>query len=485
MTGRRTTSTEDLEHRVAPEDRFDVIVIGGGPGGYVTAGRAGQLGLRTALVERAELGGVCLNWGCIPTKALLHGAEVARAVRAGAAVGILAEEPTIDVEALVRHSRTTAGQLSGGIGALMRARGVEVVHGSATVAGKGEVDVEDGKGVRHLEADHVIVATGSGPRGLPGIEPDGDRVWTYREALVPAEVPRSLVVVGSGAIGSEFASLYTDLGSRVTLLEALPHVLPGESEDVSAVVVRSMRRRGLTAEAGVRVDRAEVHDDGVTVRYTDAKGAAEEVTAERLLLAVGVRPSTSGMGLEELGVLDERGCVRVDDHGRTDVWGLYAIGDVTGGPCLAHKASTEALRCVDAIAGVEREAVPEGWRSWVPRCTYTSPEVASIGLTEEQARRAGRSVLAKPVRFAENGRAIGAASTEGFGRVLVDEDTHEILGASLVGDGVTELISMVSVAHAAGMDADLFIRSVIPHPTRGEVVRESVLAALGRPVDSV
>lgn len=495
MTGKRTGRSAGrtgsggaeglLEQPVDPEDRFDVVVIGAGPGGYVAAGRAGQLGLRTAVVERAELGGICLNWGCIPTKALLHGAEVARSVRAGAAVGILAEEPRIDVDALVAHSRATSGQLSSGVGMLMRARGVEVVRGDAVITGKGEIEVTNGKSVRRLSAEHVIIATGAHPRGLPGIEPDGDRVWTYREALVPTELPESLVVIGSGAIGSEFACLYNDLGSTVTLLEALPHVLPGESKAVSDVVAKSFRKRGLTAVAGVRVSGAEISEDGVSVRYTDASGVEQAVSVERLLLAVGVAPNTSGMGLEDLGVLDERGFVKVDEHGRTDVWGLYAIGDVTGGPCLAHKASTEALRCVDAIAGVDRDPVPDDWRSWIPRCTYTFPEVASIGLSEEQAVQAGHEVLASSTRFAENGRALGTGSTEGFGRLLVDADTHEILGATLVGDGVTELISMVSVAHTAGMDADLFARTVIPHPTRGEVLRESALAALGRPVDSV
>lgn len=478
------------DEAVHPDDLVDVVVIGAGPGGYAAAGRAGQLGLRTVLVERAELGGVCLNWGCIPTKALLHGAEVARTVRAGAAVGIVTGEPAIDVEALVRHSRGTASQLSGGIGALMSARGVEVVRGAARITGKGEVEVSGDQGTRRLRAEHVIVATGSRPRSLPVIEPDGELIWTSREALVPRSVPGSLVVIGSGAIGSEFASLYADLGSAVTLLEALPQVLPGESAEVSQVVARSFRRRGMTLAAGVRVDGVErtTGPDGgaqVAVRYTDAAGVPREARAERLLLAVGVEPNTAGIGLEELGVLDERGYVRVDEHGRTDAWGLYAIGDVTGGPCLAHKATHEALRCVDALAGVDRAPVPEDWRAWIPRCTYTYPEVASIGLSESQAEAAGRSVLARSIRFAENGRALGAASTEGFARVLVDAETRGILGATLVGDGVTELIGMVSVAHAAGMDADRFIRTVLPHPTRGEAVRESVLAALGRPIDSL
>lgn len=475
----------DTVDGIDPRDRFDVVVIGSGPGGYTAAGRAGQLGLRTAVVERADLGGTCLNWGCIPTKALLHGAEVARAVRSGAAVGVLAGEPSIDVGALVRHSRTTAQRLSTGVATLMRARGVEVIRGEARITGKGEVEVADGGRVRRLGAEHVILATGARPRALPGIEPDGERIWTYRDALAPDEVPDSLVVIGSGAIGAEFASLYCDLGSRVTLLEALPRILPGESRAVSEAVVASFAGRGLATVAGVRVEGAERTADGVVVRYTDADGAGRIVHASRLLLAVGVAPNTGGIGLEALDVLDERGFVRVDDHGRTGAWGLYAIGDVAGGPCLAHKAGAEALRCVDALAGVDRGSAPEDWRAWIPRCTYTFPEVASIGLSEERARAAGHGVRAASIRFAHNGRALGAAAAEGFARVLVDEATGALLGAELVGEGVTELIGMIAVAHAAGADARGFARAVLPHPTRGEALRESVLSALGRPVDSL
>lgn len=475
----------DTVDGIDPRDRFDVVVIGSGPGGYTAAGRAGQLGLRTAVVECADLGGTCLNRGCIPAKALLHGAEVARTVRSGAAVGVLAGEPSIDVGALVRHSRATAQRLGTGVATLMRARGVEVIRGEARIAGKGEVEVADGGRARRLGAEHVILATGARPRALPGIEPDGERIWTYRDALAPDEVPDSLVVIGSGAIGAEFASLYCDLGSRVTLLEALPRILPGESRAVSEAVAASFAGRGLATAAGVRVEGAESAPDGVVVRYTDADGAGRIVRASRLLLAVGVAPNTGGIGLEALDVLDEHGFVRVDDHGRTGAWGLYAIGDVAGGPCLAHKAGAEALRCVDALAGVDRGDAPEDWRAWIPRCTYTFPEVASIGLSEERARAAGHAVRASSIRFAHNGRALGAASAEGFARVLVDEATGALLGAELVGEGVTELIGMIAVAHAADADAQGFVRAVLPHPTRGEALRESVLSALGRPVDSL
>ncbi|MCQ9369523.1 dihydrolipoyl dehydrogenase [Brevibacterium sp. 50QC2O2] len=487
---------------IHPDDRYDVIVIGAGPGGYVAAGRAGRLGLKTALVEKAELGGICLNWGCIPTKALLHGAEVARTIRSAAQFGVLTDAaPAIDVAKLVAHSRSTSGQLTSGVGALMGAAGVTVIAGEATIADKGQVSVTlnpgaDGAAVgggkpRLLGADHIIVATGAGPRGLPGIEPDGQTIWTYRQALVPDHVPESLVVIGSGAIGSEFASLYADLGSQVTLLEALPHVLPGESAEASDVVAKNFRSRGITAAAGVRVGSVEVADvaaDGTTsavVHYTDAAGTEQQVSAEKVLLAVGVAPNSAGLGLEPFGIVDGRGFIETDEYCRTKVWGLYAIGDVSGGPMLAHKASAEALRCVDALAGFDREPVDADWRSWVPRCTYTTPEVASIGLSREQAGAAGHPVVARPVRLAENGRALGTGQTEGFGEVLIDGDTHEILGATLVGEGMTELIGMLAVSHAGDMSADAFVRAILPHPSKSEVVHESLMAALGRPVNTL
>lgn len=461
-------------------DSFDVIVIGAGPGGYVAAGRAAQLGLRTAVIERAELGGICLNWGCIPTKALLHGAEVARTLRTSAQVGVAVGEIDIDYSALVAHSRQTSQTLTSGIAGLMNARGATVLAGTATVTGKGQVDVEMENETRHLRATHVVIATGASPRSLPGIEPDGDRIWTYRDALATAEIPSSLVVVGSGAIGSEFASLFADMGSDVTLLEAADNFLPAEETAASSQVQKAFEAKGIDVRTGVTVNGVNAHADGVDVEVD-----GETITAERVLLAVGVQPNSAGLGLEEFDVCDERGFIRTDAFGKTEVWGLYAIGDVAGGPMLAHKASHEALVCINALAGFDRTPPAKDWRAWVPRCTYTYPEVASIGLSAQQATEQGYSPVARPIRFAENGRALGTTETDGFAQVLVDEASGEILGGSIVGHDATELISLLSVAHATGADAEEFTHAIIPHPSLAESVHESVLSALGRPVNSM
>lgn len=461
-------------------DSFDVIVIGAGPGGYVAAGRSAQLGLRTALIERAELGGICLNWGCIPTKALLHGAEVARTVKSSTQLGISVGQVDIDYSALVAHSRRTAHTLSSGIAGLMSARGVTVVAGAAKVTGKGRVEVETSDGPRSLKAAHVVIATGASPRSLPGVEPDGDRIWTYRDALATTSIPSSLVVIGSGAIGSEFASLFADMGSRVTLLEAVDRFLPAEDQTVSSHVRQAFEAKGIDVRTGVAVNSVRTLEDGVEI---SADG--DTIRAERVLLAVGVKPNTSDIGLEEFGVCDDRGFVQTDAFGKTDVWGLYAVGDVAGGPMLAHKASHEALVCINALAGFDRTPPERDWRAWVPRCTYTYPEVASIGLSAEQATERGYSPVARPVRFAENGRALGTTETDGFAQVLVDSSTDEILGGSIVGHDATELISLLSVAHAAGAGAEQFTHAIIPHPSLSESVHESVLSALGRPVNSL
>lgn len=491
---------ESAVTEIHPDDRFDVLVIGAGPAGYVAAGRAGRLGLRTALVEKNELGGVCLNSGCIPAKALMHGAKVARTIRSAEQNGVVPSyrsQPTIDVATLVNHSRRTAQQLTSGVEALMKAAKVTVLKGTATIVDKGEVSVqlnEDevrrGPATRRLSAEHIIVATGASPRILADrsiAEPDGEVIWTYREALVPQEVPESLTVIGSGAVGSEFASLYADLGSKVTLLEAQDQVLPRESPDAAAVLERSFAQRGVNISTGITVNAVDVAEDrsGATVTYTDAAGGIQTVSSQRVLLSVGVYPNSAGLGLEQFGVVDDQGFIASDDHGKTAVWGLYAVGDVAGGPCLAHKASTEALRCVDALAGVDRTPAERNWKSWVPKCTYTTPEVASIGLSTEEAESLGHRVVHRPVQLRENGRALGAGETEGFGTVLLDADTHEILGSTLVGEGVTELVGSVAVAHAAGATAEDFVRAIIPHPSKLEMLHESVMAGLGRPVNTL
>lgn len=465
-------------------DSYDVLVIGAGPGGYVAAIRAAQLGLSTCLVERGELGGVCANVGCIPTKAMLHGADVAHAIASSAGLGFAVAGVVFDIEQLVGYSRSVVKRLTGGIAALLNANGVDVVHGSATLTGKGAVRVtDDGGGTRDLRASHVILATGARPRQLPGMEPDGIRIWNSTDALRPTELPASLLVIGSGAIGIEFASLYSDLGSSVTVLEALGSILPAEDADVSAAVVRQLAGRGLRLEAGMRVTSVQAGPDGVVTTFVNAAGLEEQVTTERVLVAAGVVPNTEGLGLAELGVEFDRGFVKVDPWCRTGVAGLYAIGDVAGGPCLAHKASHEALLCVDHLAGVGGAHQLE--RTFIPRCTYGRPQVASIGLTEAQARATGRPLQVGVFDLAGNGKALAQGEGTGFAKTIFDEVTGELLGAHLVGPEVTELIEGFSIAHSLEATAESLAGIVFPHPSVSEAMHESVLAALGRAIHSI
>ncbi|GGH62088.1 dihydrolipoyl dehydrogenase [Rothia aerolata] len=467
-------------------ENYDVVVIGAGPGGYPAGIRAAQLGLRTAVVEKADLGGICLNWGCIPTKALLHGAELVRSARSARQFGIDLGTPSVDVKKLVAHSRSVSQTLAGGVGSLLKANGAEVIRGSAEVTGKGEVTVALAEGGELLlKAPHVIVATGASPRVLPGLEPDGKNVWTYREALVPETIPESLVVIGSGAIGAEFASLYADLGSQVTLLEALPRFMPNEPEAVSSTVEESFTKRGIRVEAGARVSSAQSDSaSGARIEWTSADGTSHSETVSKVLVAAGVVPNTAGLGLEKFEVLGRGGFIQTDSLGKTAAWGLYAVGDVAGAPCLAHKATHEAVRCVDAIAGVRRIQEDDDWRDWVPRCTYTTPEVASIGISAEQAKERGISASVSTVALAENGRALGAGETVGFAQLTVSS-SGEILGAHLVGAGVTELIGMVAVGHTASLSAEDFARTMLPHPTRSEIIVEALQKNLGRPINSL
>ncbi|MDY6054611.1 dihydrolipoyl dehydrogenase [Micrococcus sp.] len=467
------------------EETYDVVVIGAGPGGYPAGVRAGQLGLRTAVIEKADLGGICLNWGCIPTKALLHGAELVRAAKEGPRFGISMGTPQVDIDKLVKHSRGVSKQLTGGVGALLQGNGVDIIRGTAEIVDKGEIEVSlPGGKVQRIHTEHIIVATGASPRVLPGLEPDGKNVWTYKEALVPEEIPESLVVIGSGAIGSEFACLYGDLGSKVTLLEAAPRFMPNEPEAISETVAGQFKKRGIKVEAGARVSSAKTVGDGAEISWTSADGTEHTETVSKVLVAAGVVPNSKGLGLEKFDVIGKGGFITTDSLGKSAAWGLYAIGDVAGGPCLAHKATHEGVRCVDAIAGVRRVQEDPDWRDWVPRCTYTTPEVASIGISAQQAKERGIKAKASTVALAENGRALGAGETVGFAQITVSED-GEVLGAHLVGHGVTELIGMVAVGHTGGVDAETFARTMLPHPTRSEVVVEALLKNLGRPINSL
>lgn len=468
---------------------FDVVVVGAGPGGYVAAIRAAQHGLRVAVVEKDRLGGACANRGCIPTKAMLHGADTAHTLATAPRVGFQVGEVSFDMGALVTFSRDVVARLVGGIAGLLDANGVEVVHGSAHLPAKGHVTVtgEDGS-VRELHADHTILATGARPRSIPGVEPDGERIWTSTEALHPEARPESLVVVGSGAIGMEFASLYADLGTRVTVLEVAPRVLPVEDADVSAFVERAFTKRGITVHTGVGVRSVQV-DEGadpgsgpgsVTTVVAVPGGEEMVLTSERVLVATGVAPNSEGLGLEELGVELERGFVVTDEWCRTGVAGLYAIGDVAGAPCLAHKASHEGVVCIDHIVG-EPDVRPLQ-RDFVPGCTYSRPQVASLGFTEEQARGRGRDVQVGVFDLSGNGKALAQDEPAGFVKTVFDAATGELLGAHMVGPEVTEMIQGFGIAHSLEATAESLAEVVFAHPTVSEAMHESVLASMGRAI---
>ena len=459
------------------ETSFDVAVVGGGPGGYVAAIRASQLGLRTALVERERLGGVCLNWGCIPTKTLLHTADLYREMRQAERYG-LAAEPSFDLTKVVGRSRAVADQLNGGVKFLMRKHGVEVIDGEARLTGGGGLAVEkDGAVVAELEAEHVILATGARPRSLPGLEPDGRLVWTYREAMTPDAMPRSLLVIGSGAIGVEFASFYHALGAEVTVVEVLPRILPVEDEEISAFARDQFDKQGIAIHTGATVESLAKGADGVTASIATADGALE-AAFDRAILAVGVTGNVEGLGLESTAARVDRGAIAVNEWMETDEPGLYAIGDVAGPPLLAHKAMHEGVICVERIAGLETARPMD--RRRIPGCTYCHPQIASVGLTERAARETGRDVRVGRFPLAGNGKAIAIGDTAGMVKTVFDAETDELLGAHLVGPDVTEMIQGFAVAMGLETTEAELMETIFPHPTVSEAMHESVLDAYGR-----
>ncbi len=459
---------------------FDVIVVGGGPGGYVAAIRAAQLGLSTAVVEKQHLGGICLNWGCIPTKALLKGAEVAHTLAHAADFGFTTGEISFDLKRLVKHSRDVSARLSGGIGYLMNKNGIAVVDGRARLSGKGRLSVESGGKTVEYRADHIILATGARPKPLPGIEPDGDRIWTYFEAMVPEALPASLLVIGSGAIGVEFSSFYNDLGVDVTLVEVLDQVLPVEDAEVSAFARQQFERRGIKVKTSTRVTSLDKTGNGVTCTLQGPDGSEETVTVERVILSAGIQGNIEDIGLEALGVETERSFIKTDAWCRTNVVGVYAIGDVAGPPCLAHKASHEGVICVEKLAGVA-DVHPLD-KSRVPGCTYCRPQVASVGMTEAQARAAGRSVKVGRFNLQANGKALAIGEATGFVKTVFDAQSGELLGAHMIGPEVTEQIQGFGLAQSLeATDADL-AHAVFAHPTLSEAMHEAVLDALGRAI---
>ncbi|WP_342659851.1 Dihydrolipoyl dehydrogenase [Rhodococcus ruber] len=463
-------------------EKYDVIVVGSGPGGYVAAIRAAQHGLRTAVVERDRLGGICLNWGCIPTKALLHGADVAHTLANLRPLGFSASGVEFDMARLVEFSRSVSGRLSDGIGYLMKKNGIDVVRGSARLLDKGVVAVTAAdESVSEYRADHVILATGARPRSVPGVVPDGDRVWTYFEALVPSELPKSLLVIGSGAIGVEFASLYNDLGTDVTLVEVAPQIMPVEDAAVAGHVRRQFEKRGIRIHTGASVSELTVGTNAVTVAVRSADGTIDESTVDRVLVAAGIQGNVEDLGLEELGVEVDRGFVTTDQWCRTTAFGVYAIGDVAGAPCLAHKASHEAVLCVDRLAGADHVRPLD--RDYVPGCTYARPQVASLGLTEERARATGRRLQIGQFDLQASGKALAIGEADGFVKTIFDADSGELLGAHMVGSDVTEQIQGFGIARSLEATADDLAEVVFAHPTLSEAMHESVLAALGRPIN--
>jgi dihydrolipoamide dehydrogenase len=455
---------------------FDLVVIGGGPGGYVAAIRAAQLGLRAAVIERERLGGVCLNWGCIPTKALLRSAEVYREFRRAREFGLSADNIGFDLQAIVARSRSAASRLENGVRGLLRKNKVAVHSGSGRLAGQGKVEVRatDGSTTR-LDTANVVLATGARPRPLPGFPVDPERIWTYREALVPAQLPKSLLVIGAGAIGMEFATFYRTFGTEVTVVEMEERILPVEDDDIAAFVRAAMEKSGVTIRTGTKVDSIRPEREGLSVML-----GGTEHRFERAILAAGIAGNVEDLALEATRVRVERGHIVIDAAGRTGEPGVWAIGDVAGPPWLAHKASHEGVRVAEAIAGQAPKHAFDPMN--IPACTFCEPPVASIGLTERAARAAGRTVRVGKFPFAGNGKAIALGATEGMAKTVVDAVTGEMLGVHLAGPEVTELIHNASLAKTLEATDDELIETVFPHPTLSETLHESVLAAGGRAI---
>lgn len=456
---------------------YDVIVIGSGPGGYVTAIRASQLGMKTAIVERDKLGGICLNWGCIPTKALLRSAEVYRNTQHANEFGLSVEGVKFDPEAVVKRSRGVAGRMEKGVQFLMKKNKIDVIQGEAKLE-KGSAAPKVVVGDIKYDAKHVILATGARAREIPaaGLKSDGKRIWTYRDAMTPPEWPESLLVFGSGAIGIEFASFYAAFGVKVTVVELLDRVLPVEDEEVSAFAKKRFEKEGLKILTSTEAKSLKATANGVEA-VVSSKGKEEALTASHAIVAVGITGNIENLGLEALGVKTERGHIVTDGYGKTNVTGLYAIGDVTGAPWLAHKASHEGIICIEAIADQKPHAMI---KERIPGCTYSHPQVASVGLTEAKAKAAGREVRVGRFPFVGNGKAIALGEDQGMVKVVFDAKTGELLGAHMIGAEVTELIQGYAIAMQAEVTEHELMETVFPHPTLSEMMHEAVLDAYGR-----
>ena len=464
---------------------FDVIIIGAGPGGYVTAIRAAQLGFKTAVVEKAYFGGICNNWGCIPTKALLRSAEVFHLMQHAKDFGLSAEKISFDLQAVVQRSRGVVKRLNDGVGYLFKKNKITVIWGEATLDAPGKLTVKKSSveapkgalGEGSYQAKHIIVATGARPRVLPGLEPDKKLVWTYFEAMVPDKMPKSLLVVGSGAIGIEFASFFRTMGAEVTVVEVLPQVLPVEDAEISKFAQKAFEKQGIKILTGTKVTKLEKKSDSVVATLDDGKGKPQTIEINRVISAVGVVGNIENLGLEKLGVKTERGCIVIDGYCKTNVPGLYAIGDVAGPPMLAHKAEHEGVVCIEAIKGLHPHAMD---KNLIPGCTYCNPQVASVGLTEAKAKEGGREIRVGRFPFVGNGKAIALGEDQGLVKVIFDKKTGQLLGAHMVGAEVTELIQGYVVAMNLETTEEELMHTIFPHPTLSEMMKEAVLDAYGR-----
>jgi dihydrolipoamide dehydrogenase len=473
------------------DTNFDILIIGAGPGGYVTAIRAAQLGFRTAIVEREHLGGICLNWGCIPTKALLRSAEIYHYLKHAKSYGLAADNVSCDAAAVVQRSRAVSGRLNGGVGMLLKKNKVSVIWGEATLTKPGEVAVskplKSAMQPQHPEpkgalgpgtygAKNIVIATGARPRVLPGLEPDGRLVWTYFEAMVPKEMPKSLLVVGSGAIGIEFASFYNSMGAEVTVVEIVDQIMPVEDAEIARIAQKQLEKQGIKFRIGAKVSALKKGANSVTA-IVEKDGKSEEIVVDRVISAVGVQGNIENLGLEALGVKTERGVIVADGYGRTNVAGVHAIGDVAGPPMLAHKAEHEGVICVEKIKGLDAHPMN---KDHIPGCTYCHPQVASVGLTEARAKAAGLELKIGRFPFIGNGKAIALGEDQGLIKTVFDARTGRLLGAHMVGAEVTELIQGFVVAMGLETTEAELMHTVFPHPTLSEMMHESVLDAYGR-----
>jgi len=460
-------------------ESFDLVILGSGPGGYVAAIRASQLGLKVAIIERERLGGICLNWGCIPTKALLRTSEIYHYMQHAADYGLSVTGVSFDLAKITERSRKVAAQLNGGVKGLMKKNKVTVVEGVGTLTAATQVTVTTGDTTRVLDAKNVIVATGARARDLPGVAADGKRIWTYRHAMVPSEMPTKLLVIGSGAIGVEFASFYNDMGANVTVVEMLDRVLPVEDEEVSAFMAKTLAKQGMRILTGAKVSDVKPGADAVTATITTADGKAVTESFSHVIVAIGIVPNTENIGLEALGVATDRGHIVNDGFGRTNVPGLWAIGDVAGAPWLAHKASHEGIIAVETITGMHVHPLD---KAGIPGCTYSRPQVASVGMTEAKAKAAGHTVKVGKFPFIGNGKAIALGEAEGFVKTVFDAATGELLGAHMVGAEVTELIQGYVIARGLETTEQELMHTVFAHPTLSEMMHESVLNAYGQAI---